>query len=179
MGAAEEAPNRVLELSLVSSIKDHRCLRRVMVTDSRNSGTLTLEEDMLVELRNSTTTNLEHVLVRDRLGYANELVVPIRENSFWIVLQDVCFCIIEWWDKAMDDRIHADEDVMGIPADVPESFCQGTQYERYCLKYMLRTLLKDPVKVEVNEHNKDVLQLLSYMKYSDGNLLRDYYYYSY
>lgn len=160
---------------LASSIKDHRCLRRIMVTDSRNPGTLTLEEDMLVELRNSTTTNLEHVLVRDRLGYANELVVPTtRDNR--IVLKDVCFCIIEWRDKAMDDRIHADEDVMGIPADVPESFGLGTQHERYCLKYILGTLLKDPVKVEVNKHNKDVLQLLSYIKYSDRNLLRDYYY---
>ncbi|KAK1386647.1 hypothetical protein POM88_014825 [Heracleum sosnowskyi] len=154
---------------LVSSIKDHRCLRRVMVTDSHNHGTLTLEEDMLAELRNCTTTNLEHVLVRDRLGYANELVVP--ENGFQVVLTDVCFCIIEWQDKVIDDGIQADEDVRGIPADIPQSLCQ---YKNFCLKYMLETLLKDPVKMEVNNHSKDVLQLVSYIK-SDGNLPRDHY----
>lgn len=145
---------------LVSSIKDHTSLQRVVVTDLYDRGTLTLEDDMLAELRNCTATNLEHVLVRDRCGSAINLDVPLTTTKhFGIVMNDVCFSIIEWREKPMHDPIPMDEDVTGIPTDL----------QRVWLVRFLGFLLEDPAKVEVND-STEILQLLSDLK-SDGNLI--------
>ncbi|KAL1804575.1 hypothetical protein ACET3Z_027643 [Daucus carota] len=147
---------------LVSSIKDHTFLQRVVVTDFNRRGTLTLEEDMLAELRNCSPRNqLEHVLVSDRSGSAINLDVPGPNKFLGLMLNDVCFSILEWWENPMHDHdpIPKDEDVSGIPAHLQKGW----------LVQLLRILLKDPAMVEVND-STDILQLFGGLK-SDGYLI--------
>lgn len=144
---------------LVSSIKDHKYLQRVVVTDVYDRGTLILEEDMLAELRNCSSTNLEHVLVRDRSGSAINLHAPSPMKHMGHVMNKVCFSIIEWREKATHDPIYKDEDVTGIPTDL----------RRFWPVKLLRILLEDPAYVEVND-STEILELLSDIK-SDGNLI--------
>ncbi|KAK1362962.1 hypothetical protein POM88_038523 [Heracleum sosnowskyi] len=145
---------------LVSSIKDHKYLQRVVVTDLNNRGTLTLEEDTLAELRNCTSTNLDQVQARHRSGSLINLDVPLWKNHIGIVLNHICFSIIEWWDKTMDDHTHKDDDDGGSPNALPGN---------YFITKALTSILENPAKVEVDD-NKDILQLLSDLK-CDGNLL--------
>ncbi|WOH10884.1 hypothetical protein DCAR_0830360 [Daucus carota subsp. sativus] len=147
---------------LVSSIKDHTFLQSVVVTDFNRRGTLTLEEDMLAELRNCVPRNqLEHVLMRDRSGSAINLDVPGPNKFLGLMLNDVCFSILEWWENPMHDHdpIPKDEDVSGIPAHLQKGW----------LVQLLRILLKDPAMVEVND-STDILQLFGGLK-SDGYLI--------
>lgn len=144
---------------LVSSIKDHKYLQRVVVTDLNNRGTLTLEEDTLAELRNCTSTNLERVQARYKSGSFINLDVPYWKNHLGIVLNHVCFSIIEWWEKTMEDRTLKDDG--GIPTGLPGS--------GKFMKKALRSILENPANIEVND-NKAMLQLLSDIK-CDGSLL--------
>lgn len=144
---------------LISSIKDHNYLQRVVVTDRNNLGTLILEEDTLAELRNCTSTNLEQVQARYRSGSLLNLDVPFLKNHLGIVLNHVCFSIIEWCEKTTDDRPHKDDDG-GIPTGLP-----GRKF----MKRALKSILENPANVEFND-NKDLVQLLSGLK-CDGSLL--------
>ncbi|KAK1362959.1 F-box domain-containing protein [Heracleum sosnowskyi] len=145
---------------LVSSIKEHKYLQRVVVTDLNNRGTLTLEEDTLAELRNCTSTNLDQVQSFHGSGSLTNLDIPLWKNHIGIVLNHVCFNIVKWWDKTMDDHTHKDDDDGGSPNALPGN---------YFITKALTSILENPAKVEVDD-NKDILQLLSDLK-CDGNLL--------
>ncbi|KAL1827446.1 hypothetical protein ACET3Z_005858 [Daucus carota] len=144
---------------LVSSIKDHKSLKRVVVTDFNRRGTLTLEEDMLAELRNCEPRNqqLEHVVVRDRSGSAINLDVPGPNKLLGLMLNDVCFSVQEyWWENNTvhdHDPIPEAEDVTGFP----------THLQKGWLVQLLGILLKDPAKVEIND-STDVVEFLSDIK---------------
>ncbi|WOG90400.1 hypothetical protein DCAR_0209644 [Daucus carota subsp. sativus] len=144
---------------LVSSIKDHKYLQRVVVTDLKNRAILTLEEDTLAEFKNCNSTNLERVDVHYRYGSLSNLDVPILKNHSRLVLKDVCFNIIEWWEKTMDDHTHKDDDG-GIPTGLPGGIL---------LKTVLRSILESPANVEVND-DEAMLEVLSCLKCA-GHLL--------
>lgn len=151
---------------LVSSIKDHNYLQMVVVTDFMNRGTFTLEKEMLVELRNCSSINLEQVQGLARSGFFLNLDVPLENNRYGVVLYNVCFNIIEWSEMSADDPIYkADVDAdRGIPTGLPFKGSLGVLLKNY-----LGILLKNPDDLRVND-SKIVLGLLSDIKW-DGNLL--------
>lgn len=149
---------------LVYLIKDHKHLQRVVVTDFSDRGRLTLEEHMLIELRNCTSTNLEQVLERDRSGYVINLDVPDVNTRSGFVMNNVCFNIIEWWEKVTDDHIHKDDDDKAISSGLPFKR-RGSEM----LKKVLESIMRNPDDVEVND-DKVIVQVLSHIK-SKGYLL--------
>lgn len=140
---------------LVSSIRDHKYLQRVVVTDFYNRGMLILEEDMLAELRNCTaSTNLEQVVARDRSGYVINLDVPFLKNYLGLVMNSVCFNIVEWWEKADNDHDYEidDADNGSVPSALPFKCLGGGR-----LKKSLQSILENPDNVDDNEDGRHIL----------------------
>ncbi|KAL8108387.1 hypothetical protein AgCh_024740 [Apium graveolens] len=152
---------------LVSLIKDHKYLQRVVVTDLNNRGMLTLENDQLVELRNCTRSNLEQVVARDRSGSVINLNVPSLKPLSGLVMNNFFFSIIEWWEKDTDDFIHKDEEDGGIPRDMHFICHEGVN-----LAKVLTSVMENPdgikVGIKVND-DKIVVRLLSLLN-SEGYL---------
>ncbi|XP_074370307.1 uncharacterized protein LOC141711627 isoform X2 [Apium graveolens] len=123
---------------LVSSIKDHSYLQMVMVTDFSDRGTFTLDKEMLVELRNCSSINLEQVQGLDRSGFFLNLDFPFGNSSSGLVLYNICFNIIEWSEKSADDPIHKADADRGIPDGLLFKGSQGLLLKNY-----LRILLKN------------------------------------
>ncbi|KAK1405152.1 F-box domain-containing protein [Heracleum sosnowskyi] len=149
---------------LVSSIKDHNYLQMVVVTDFTNRGTFTLEKEMLVELRNCSSINLEQVQGLHRSGFLLNMDFPFGNNKSGVVLNNICFNIIEWSEKSADDPIHKADADGGILTGLPFKGSVGVLLKNY-----LGLLLKNYDDVLVND-NEIVLALLSTIKL-DGNLL--------
>lgn len=131
---------------LVSSIRDHKSLQRVVVTDFRNLGTLTPKEDMLRELRDCRTINLKQVQVRDRSSSVINFDIPdVKEEFFGVVLNNLSFNIIEWWEKSTDDHIYnyKDDDDLNILLGLRQGI----------LKHVLKSLLKntDDIYIKFND----------------------------
>lgn len=149
---------------LVCLIKDHKYLQQVVVTDLYNRGMLTLEEDVLVELRNCTSTNPEQVLTRNLCRFSVKLDVPFVKPYVGVVMDNVCCNLVEWWEKPTDDHIHNDDDNNGgIPSALPFK-CPDAEMLRKALTSMMENsevLLRDgKVIVEILEELKSLDYLL-------------------
>lgn len=122
---------------LVCLIKDHKYLQEVVVTDLYNRGMLTLKEDVLVELRNCTSTNPEQVLTRNLCRFAGNLDVPFVNPYAGVVMDNVCYNLVEWWEKPTDDHIHKDDDNnVDIPSALPFK-CPDAEMLRKALTSMM------------------------------------------
>ncbi|KAK1404864.1 hypothetical protein POM88_004469 [Heracleum sosnowskyi] len=107
---------------------------KFMVTDFNNHWTLTLKEDMLVELRNSSNCiDLEQVVPPDSSGNLTNLDVPN-------VMNNICLSITEWCEKAKDDHILKDDD----GEDILESLTFNCHEQE-----MLRKVLKSPMETQM------------------------------
>lgn len=103
---------------LVSSIKNHNYLRMVVVIDFNYRGMFTLEKEMLAELRNCKSINLEQVQGLDhRSGFFFNLDFPLEINQYGVVLYNIWFNIIQWFT---DDPIHNDD--TEADGDIPTGF---------------------------------------------------------
>ncbi|KAL1807534.1 hypothetical protein ACET3Z_024524 [Daucus carota] len=142
---------------LVLSIKDHKSLQRLVVTDFRNRGTLTLKEDMLRELRDCRTTNLKQVRVRDRSSSVINFDIPDHveeEEAMGVVLNNLSFNIIEWWEESTDDQLYNYED--GDDLNILLGLRQGI------LKHVLKSLLKNTADIDIKFNDGRItLKLLS------------------
>lgn len=118
-----------------------------------------------MSLRNCTSKNLEQVLERVRSGCLTNLDVPDVKTRSGVVMNNICFDIVEWWEKAADDHIYKDDDDKDISSVLPFKH-HGSEM----LRKVLTSIMKTPDEVKVNNEKVVVEIVLPRIK-SDGYLL--------
>lgn len=94
---------------------------------------------MLRELRDCRTINLKQVQVRDRSSSVINFDIPHVEEFFGVVLKNLSFNIIEWWEKSTDYQIYnyEDDDDLNILLGLRQGI----------LKHVLKSLLKNTADI--------------------------------